>query len=181
MKEKDWLTLKIYLEIFFKIVFFIVVCAGLFCVGYMCINHKDKYDDGMVPIVNADKLFIKLKHEVFTQAFNDNDVLEVDGTVSKDVFRFRAKDAGLFNDLMLGNDSLAKKTESMFNGFKYVEDSTGTYFYMPLERSEKSGFDYVSVPTWLLSSLIDEEILSIDSTVITSNNKMHWGCNRNKE
>lgn len=167
-----------------KFVFFILAIIVFAILGFLYLTSVDKSDEGKIPSVDEDKYVIALKEAVFTQAFNgDNSWVEV---VNKRSSRTKLQlcielDSVYFTnpDILLGYVIKTSEEYTDFSWDTITENETRLlYFSLPIETIvEIDKFDYVSIPTWLLSTLIDEEVMDIEVDSIRQ--KKTWDLIRN--
>ena len=131
---------------------------------------RSSYSDGQVPVQDASKYFVYLKDGLFANW--ESEWIGVSNN-SKRVVWLYAKDTAKFKERMMGKDTLALKTVAKFEGqgFEWDEDNEelGVCFSLPRDfsSSERENdmidgkYDYVKVPVWLMSVLIDEGVIDL--------------------
>ena len=146
------------------IVFTLFVALGIAYISY------DRSEIGRRPSPNIDRYLITINDKVLKRAFNkDNDWIKVIDDSKRKLYVCTGENEEKYKEKMLGKDSLAICTinESPNHGFDWkVVEKYGLCFSLPREKiNETDGNDYDYVPTWLITTLIDEGILNIEDTL----------------
>lgn len=122
----------------------------------------DKYTEGRIPVKDEDRYLLYVNTEVFTEAFNEDWLKVVDN--SKSHIKLYTTDKVKFNELFMGKDSLFKQTISEFSGYDFeFGNNENAEMYVALPKYSKINEDgeYVVVPVWLITKLIDANFLDI--------------------
>lgn len=148
----------------------ILIYVVLTIVGFLIVTETDKYTNGKIPTADEDKYVIMLKSKVFKQAFKDNSWIDV---VNKRSSRKKIElciklDSVYFDDLMFDKVQKTVADFPIFSWDTIVENQSDLlYFSLPIEKiKEKEEFDYVRIPTWLLTTLVEEEVLDMEVVYI---------------
>ena len=148
---KKYLILYIFPLLLLLVLFFAYSCS------------QQDYTEGRIPTKNAGKYFIDVKVAVFRNCISSDTTswLRIEGKY-RNSFVVYATDSAKFNNLFFGKDSLAMKTSVLKPEFKCgSNEDLGRYLTLPIEKQNDEN-DYVMVPTWLMSVLIDEKVLDMN-------------------
>lgn len=149
--------------------FFIAIFAVL-----LLFIVKDKYTDGRIPAKDEDRYLLYINERVFTKAFdNDSTWLNVVNS-SREYIQLCSSDTALFKAFFIGKDSLILQTERLFPDYKFKwgkDEDLGMYFSLPRNSklpngsAMRDGSDYVVAPVWLVTKLIDENLLDMNARI----------------
>lgn len=155
--------LKLNIALVLMSLMIIVVCVAFWLI-------RPSYTEGVIPTKDASKYFVYVKDGLFEDW--NNKWIDVSND-SKGVVWLYAKDTAKFKEKLLGKDNLAKVTIEKFEGQGYEwkddDEELGMCFSLPRDftASERGGdmragrYDYVKVPVWLMSVLIDEGVIDL--------------------
>ena len=170
-KENKRITLGSVLGVVFYLIIFLIV--------FFIVKSMDKYTEGKTPTIDENKYVVKIKEDVFRTAFKNNSWIDiVDKRSSKKKLEFRIA----FDENMLKDVMATTETFTYFTWDTIVEDGVKSiYFSLPIETRERESFDYVTIPTWFLTELIDSEILDVEEKSIETRLFWDWFRFRNKQ
>ena len=150
-------------------IFFMALYIMIAVVGFLSIKGIDKYSDGKIPTFDENKYIMIIKEDVFRQAFNENQWIDIVNKRSSNTMLQLCISLDSVSDNSIFDNII--KTAEDFTMFKWDtvmgNNSRLLYFSLPMEPIEKEKFDYVNIPTWLMSTLIDENILDINTELIS--------------
>ena len=149
--------------------FFIAIFAVL-----LLFIVKDKYTDGRIPAKDEDRYLLYINERVFTKAFdNDNTWLNMVNS-SKEYIQLCSADTAQFKTFFIGKESLIHQTKEQFPDYDFawgIDEDLGMYFSLPRnsklsnDSTMKNKRDYVVVPVWLVTKLIDENLLDMNAEI----------------
>lgn len=135
---------------------------------------KDKYTDGRIPAKDEDRYLLYINERVFTKAFdNDSTWLKVVNS-SKESIQLCSSDTAQFKAFFIGKESLIHQTKELFPDYGFVwgmDEDLGMYFSLPRnsklsnDSMMRNKRDYVVVPVWLVTKLIDENLLDMNAKI----------------